>query len=906
MPLSSAVAAFKTSSRQNLFGTWLIIEKKEHLNRAQTLLGAPALQNHITTPLDLGTLILTSADPKTRILKTEEQFLIFGKIAADPKYRAGLANVPDATTESLISLYTLLTANGKTLPETTPKLTRLNEIFTAYRTWCSLHSCTDKITALQSAVQKIPHTGLDFSRVIYYGRPADGTLNRSLIDALGNVTIIEPAEHTMETPAELKTSLAYPDYKKELTSVFEHIARLIDAGVSPDEIILLHPSLTETLPLLLDLSRDFFTGTTGAKKPLTFSTGEKLPVINSPVIRPVISLLGIPALGYRTGDLLGLLGASCFTKNWNITIGELKTISTRLSITGGKPAWLSIEKRLTAGKTTPAAAEYAARKQTAIRNLISTAEYPGETWKDRAEGLIRLLHNLGWMQNRKTSPAEQNAASAFLRLMETLTLTSLAGLPCSAAEFYRAVSHFCATDTAAGLTATGFRIAPLSSAAETMADYVFACGLTSAKLPVFEQTLPLLTAEESAFIWKDRIQNTLDDQKKTFCTLLTSAKKELHLSFAEKGIQKNTAPSPYLTRISAPEKAASLPLLHSRTENQKRAGIYIASGEGEKCAGLFGLTQTKNIAQRIRIETIERAGKHGIYSAEFTGSELEPVFAETYGNPNEELAPTTLESYLKCPFKWYLRHHLGLSSPQDESSEAKLLGSAVHRALEQFFKTLPEPVSDKTKAAALASLRQCIAEEMERTGIRTPSWQARLDQYRGEGGLARTLEQFIDRECAYTAQGFVTGADCLEQEIAAEFEQNGERLRVRGFADRILQKADGTFTVIDYKTGTLPDSRFALQLPLYIRAVEQERHLTGTAGLYLQIKPDAALKEKPLVRGAPVSDAVDEAVLQCFAARDGMRRGVCRVTAQPKCPDDYCEYRRICRYSPSAEVEDAD
>lgn len=918
--LSEAVTTFKTLSRSDPFGTWLIIENKEHLKAAERELGAAALRNHLTTPLDLGTVILKAARPGTRIIKTEEQFLIFAKTAAS----SGLGRMPDATTENIISLYTLLTTNIKTLSNTTPKLAALNSVFSRYKEWCTKNNCTDKITAISEAVRNVSASGLSFANVLYYGRPKEGTLNAALIAALGSVRIFEPPEYEAALPPELCEAVIYSDYKKELNTVFEKIACLLEAGTDPQEIVLLYPSLTEITPYLIELAEDYSVkAANGTRRPLTFSTEEKIPVINSPVVRPVIALLACRALGYKTDDLLTLLGASCFRKNRHITIGELKSISIRLGISAGKNDWEKVEKRLNAPllaaverektavsgkperiKKYLSAAEYNTAKQAAITALIESTETGGKTWKERAEALERTLEKLGWMKNRPTSAAEQSAAAAFLRMLTSIPETSLADTPCTEQEFFKAVSHFCSTDTTTGLLFSGFRIAPVSAASENMADYVFAAGLTSAKLPRFDQTLPLLTAEESAALWPDRISDSLTDQEKTFAELLVSAKKELHLSCAEKGSRKNTTPSPYLTKITPLARAEEIPLLHSRAENQKLAGKYMTAGEEEKCRGLFGLTSPADAAKRIQTESVDREGAAGIFNADFSASDLQKTFAEEYDCPKEGFAPTTLESYVQCPFKWYLKHHLRLASPQDESSEAKILGSAVHRALERFFKNLPAPVTALTRDAALASLRECIADEMKQTGITSPSWQARLDLYLGTGGLSRTLENLIERECSFSAEGYKTPPDCIEQKITAHFEQDGQKMTINGYADRIMKKDNQTFAVADYKTGKIPEAAYALQLPLYLRAVEQKYGWTGTDGYYLQVKPDAAFAMKKLVTGeADIQETVDLVVQQCFAIREKMMQGICSVTQEAECPDKYCDYRRICRHRPAPEDE---
>ncbi|WP_339915235.1 double-strand break repair protein AddB [uncultured Brevundimonas sp.] len=156
------------------------------------------------------------------------------------------------------------------------------------------------------------------------------------------------------------------------------------------------------------------------------------------------------------------------------------------------------------------------------------------------------------------------------------------------------------------------------------------------------------------------------------------------------------------------------------------------------------------------------------------------------------LSVTRIEEWVRDPYATYARFILGLEAlPRpDERVDARLRGTAIHAALEQFAVTWP-------------TLAPATAEE---TFI-----DLYLDQLR-DGGMpdaALAREVVLARNVAAWAVGFETqrradGAVILiEQRGVMEIDAPREPFRLSARADR-LELHDGMLTVMDFKTGMAP------------------------------------------------------------------------------------------------------
>lgn len=186
--------------------------------------------------------------------------------------------------------------------------------------------------------------------------------------------------------------------------------------------------------------------------------------------------------------------------------------------------------------------------------------------------------------------------------------------------------------------------------------------------------------------------------------------------------------------------------------------------------------------------------------------------APAYPRPAPEPAPhlravdirvTALDRLLGDPYQFYAQAILKLRRldplANDPFSDPALRGTLVHDILDRWHRARRE---DPRLAIGPFAEAHFAAERVH--PLFRALWQPRL---------IAALERFE----AWIAEGAAEGRTVLASEIDGEMVFDG--VRVKGRADRIDRKADGSLAIVDYKTGNVPSKKqveegFALQLGL--------------------------------------------------------------------------------------------
>lgn len=214
------------------------------------------------------------------------------------------------------------------------------------------------------------------------------------------------------------------------------------------------------------------------------------------------------------------------------------------------------------------------------------------------------------------------------------------------------------------------------------------------------------------------------------------------------------------------------------------------------------------------------------------------------------IAPTSLETFAKCPFRYFLAKVIRVGEvefPEEVVTiEPATVGSMVHKILEDFFTEMqhrPDPRADWTEAerATLERFTKASFDDAERRGLtgKALTWQAEQRRIR------RDLDLLLDRELLERRQ---TGNRLKGAEVAFGVEPrvsqpdplpaatftlaSGETVSFRGKIDRVDEAPDGRVLITDYKTGSirsyeslssknpLNGGQF-LQLPVYALAFRE-------------------------------------------------------------------------------------
>ena len=263
-----------------------------------------------------------------------------------------------------------------------------------------------------------------------------------------------------------------------------------------------------------------------------------------------------------------------------------------------------------------------------------------------------------------------------------------------------------------------------------------------------------------------------------------------------------------------------------------------------------------------------------------------------------------LERYQDCPFKFFAADVLRLQeAPSDESTTSpRARGRFVHEVFQAFFATWDRDVGGAITPANLDKARHVFVGAAEPLLSRLPESEAALERTRlfGSAISLGIADIVLGLEAARPGE---IQERLLEHRFEGTFELGGtdrRRVALRGVADRIDLLSGRRLRVIDYKTGSAPNPRRALQVPVYaLCAQEQLGARDGTPWTVQDAAYVAFRGRRPLVSvmksTADGQPALAAARSRLFEAVEGVGRG-----EFPPRPHDpmicrSCSYSTVCR-----------
>ncbi|MEL7497746.1 MAG: PD-(D/E)XK nuclease family protein [Planctomycetota bacterium] len=202
--------------------------------------------------------------------------------------------------------------------------------------------------------------------------------------------------------------------------------------------------------------------------------------------------------------------------------------------------------------------------------------------------------------------------------------------------------------------------------------------------------------------------------------------------------------------------------------------------------------------------------------------------------PLKKLSVTKFRSYIKCPYRFYLKHVLRLDSIADDWTELSggTFGDLCHNVLETFGRSDQRDLDDAEKIAEywMDTLDEFVKRRYSTSQL--PSVRIQIEQ------LRLRLQKFAPMQAERRRQGWqiVSTEEMLEHEFVVE----GEPFIIRGKIDRVdRHESTGQLAVWDYKSsdkGEPPERvHFAprqktwkdLQLPLYRHLVKEVEAVAG-------------------------------------------------------------------------------
>jgi ATP-dependent helicase/nuclease subunit B len=162
-----------------------------------------------------------------------------------------------------------------------------------------------------------------------------------------------------------------------------------------------------------------------------------------------------------------------------------------------------------------------------------------------------------------------------------------------------------------------------------------------------------------------------------------------------------------------------------------------------------------------------------------------------------KLSVTAIEDWLRDPYTIYAKHILRLNplDPVDMPLSAADRGSAIHDALGEFTQTFATALPDDPAGTLRSIGKKYFAPLMQRPEARALWWPRFL----------RIAAWFSDWEIARRGDVSAIAAE-IRGEIPIPLD-NERTFILSARADRIERRRDGTFAILDYKTGQPPTGK---------------------------------------------------------------------------------------------------
>jgi ATP-dependent helicase/nuclease subunit B len=205
------------------------------------------------------------------------------------------------------------------------------------------------------------------------------------------------------------------------------------------------------------------------------------------------------------------------------------------------------------------------------------------------------------------------------------------------------------------------------------------------------------------------------------------------------------------------------------------------------------------------------------------------------------LSPTLLNTYRKCPLRFYLHYVNGIREKEEVEEEigADTMGTVMHEVLENLYqpfigKALQigdiEAMISGVEVQVKRSFANYFPEEVINTGKNLLAYRVSL----------KYLKTFLDTELSYLKKGGELHIAELEKEMSTMLSVNGQPVLIKGTADRVDRNRKG-IRIIDYKTGRADDRELSVNdwsLLLQDSKLDKSFQLLSYAWLYVSENPN--------------------------------------------------------------------
>jgi ATP-dependent helicase/DNAse subunit B len=806
------------------------------------------------------------------------------------------------------------------------------------------------------AVEALDNSDLSLEPV--FAEPA-GPFLTPLLDALSPGPEVNGATFAAPGPMVL---LAAPGAYRECEEIGRRIRGLLENGVDPATVAVLFRDLRGYGPMLEDVCRRF-------RIPVSYRRGA--PLHDAPLVKACLAPFAVIRARFGREELLALCHSSYAApadggvspdmveevllgaRYLDETVGTVEEALARRIASLRKAGRKSEREERVLRFFRPLLADLRRfRGNKTIREFVLLFE----EFVDRYRLLRRGITAADTRALKRDASAVTLLRQVLRDLEADLVTLGMADRQLAPAEFAELLHAGMEGVFLAGERSAGVAIMTFHDARGLSFDNLFIAGLNEGVCPPRHDGHPLFK-DDDKIRWRKAIgarglRTAAEkgvEEPLLFHLAVGCAEKSLTFSYSYIDGRGNAMlRSPFLDDILAvaPLKESRLPVnsitpeLPCCLEREEMLNTLAAQGVLVLPPGVEANPVRESLARIAATARIERrreaffaaggAAERAALSSPYTGTlqrrdlvaELAAFFSSPPGN---NFAPTTLEEYGCCPFRYFLQRVVRISPLEkpDLELEVKDEGSLVHEILAEFFLRLQGAGSLPLRdiAAAKAVLRDTAAAvfarwEAERyTGLPL-LWET------GRGKLLLLLERLVEIE-GEDASGLIPRFfefSFAELEVA---DTDGSRLSLQGKIDRVDVAADGGLRVVDYKmAGNRQKYRDLLkkenlgttsfQMPVYLlAAARQQEQATGRrcdrfAALYWllrrldQLCTDFGAAGNDDFAGFFATDPAERARLGsdnflnrlCGTVR-AMKAGDFQITPR-EC--EFCHFRSVCRY----------
>lgn len=184
---------------------------------------------------------------------------------------------------------------------------------------------------------------------------------------------------------------------------------------------------------------------------------------------------------------------------------------------------------------------------------------------------------------------------------------------------------------------------------------------------------------------------------------------------------------------------------------------------------------------------------------------------------NGILSPSALNTYLNCSLRFYYRYIKGLKEPDsiEEDIENNMFGSILHKAIKLIYEKFEGKILTVSDIKTLLSDRQQISNKINQAFAEEYFKKEIIDQNELTGRnllVRKVIEKYINGILRFDLQQAPIHLLALEKTFTYDynFSMKNGKITIGGNIDR-LDRKDGIFRVIDYKTGKIKDKFSTLE-----------------------------------------------------------------------------------------------